>query len=127
MKRDLHDECDNLRAALAKCIGQRDEARTERDNAYAERGKVVAALSKLYPSKLARPGGYGLDPKEHDGWQWIVFIELPTGQVSWHISDAEADSPVFAHLARDESEPWDGHTTDEKYARLASLTEERKP
>ena len=48
--------------------------------------------------------GIRFDEKEGPEWP-VAFIELPTGQVSWHIK---------AH-----SKPWDGHTTEEKYARTA--------
>ncbi len=45
--------------------------------------------------------GIRIDPSEP---QWLVaFIELPQGQVSWHLQQ---------HLT-----PWDGHDTAEKYAR----------
>lgn len=37
--------------------------------------------------------------------EWpVVFIELPTGQISWHIQQ---------HAIA-----WDGHSTDEKYNRI---------
>lgn len=55
---------------------------------------------------LARDAGFGvgvrLDPKEPD-WP-VLFIELPTGQVTWHIE---------AH-----SWAWDGHDTETKNARV---------
>lgn len=39
----------------------------------------------------------------------VVTIKLPTGDVSWHL-------PLS-------SEPWDGHTTPEKYQRLRAFAE----
>lgn len=57
----------------------------------------------------ARNAGYEagirIDPKEPD-WP-VVFIELPQGQVSWHL-------PQHTH-------EWDGHTTDEKNQRVAAF------
>lgn len=47
--------------------------------------------------------GIRIDPAE-PAWP-VVYIELPDGQVSWHMP---------AHV-RD----WDGHTTPEKHARIA--------
>ena len=47
-----------------------------------------------------------------------MFIDLPTGQASWHYHDREAH--LFAGLPP-YTKPWDGHTTPEKYERLAAL------
>jgi len=82
-----------------------------RDQAYRERNEVAAALSSLFPAWL------GFDPDEV-GWP-VVYIALPTGQVSWHI--AQADLPLFAHLQTD-ARPWDEHTREERSARLAALS-----
>ena len=41
--------------------------------AYAERNRLVSALTKLYPASVYRDGVWS-----------AVYIELPTGQVSWH-------------------------------------------
>lgn len=46
--------------------------------------------------------GYRIDPKEPE-WP-VAFIELPTGQVSWHM-------PAFP-------DPWDGHSMEDKLARI---------
>lgn len=90
-------------------------ARDLRDYAYAERNKVVAALAKLFPSGTARTAIEGWDPE----WHGCVYIDLPTGQVSWHYQDAEAH--LFASLPA-YTKPWDGHDTAEKYRRLAALS-----
>jgi hypothetical protein len=86
-----------------------------KDGAYHERNMLVAALSKVFPSSLEKHIGDDWDP----GWGWVVFIDLPTSQVSWHIHDSEL--PLFDHLPRLQGRTWDGHTTEEKYARLAAL------
>lgn len=87
-----------------------------KDGAYAERNKLVAALSKLFPASLERHDGVEWE----DDWRWVVFIDLPTGQASWHIHDSEL--PQFAHLPRQAGRRWDGHTNEQKYARLAVLS-----
>jgi hypothetical protein len=46
--------------------------------------------------------GIRLDPSEPE-WP-VAFIELPTGQVSWHLKQHERT--------------WDGHDTEEKYRRV---------
>jgi|SRR6187551_3854827 len=90
--------------------------RIGKDAAYRERNKVVSALTKLFPSCL---GKHEDDPKWHHEWMNIVYITLPTGQVSWHLHDS--DLPLFAHLELNEKIKWDGHTTEEKYERLLAL------
>ncbi len=93
------------------------QLKREKNNAYSERNKLVAALSKLFPASLeTHPES---DLTWENDWRWIVFINLPTGQVSWHIHDSEL--PQFSHLYRICGRVWDGHTTEEKYARLAAL------
>jgi len=90
--------------------------RQAKDSAYHERDRLVAALSKCFPSFLARhPAGDAWE----DDWRNIVFVMMPTGQASWHIHDSEL--PLFSHLLMTSSIQWDGHTTEEKYQRLEAL------
>jgi hypothetical protein len=88
-----------------------------KNNAYKERDMLVCALSKLFPSHLQRHPD--ADKDWEDDWRWIVFIQLPTGQATWHIHDSDLE--WFDHLSRDKHVDWDGHTTEEKYKRLAGL------
>jgi hypothetical protein len=62
---------------------------------YHERNMLVCALSKIYPSLLGR---HPSDQEWDDDWRWIVYVNLPTGQVSWHIHDSELS--LFDHLDR---------------------------
>jgi len=89
----------------------------QRNDVYEERDRLVCALSKVFPSWLARHPE--TDKAWDDDWRWIVFVQLPTGQATWHIQDREL--PWFAHLERRTENVWDGHTTEEKYRRLAAL------
>ena len=47
-----------------------------------------------------------------------MYVDLPTGQVSWHFHDSQAylfdDLPPY-------TKQWDGHNTEEKYRRVAAL------
>lgn len=86
-----------------------------KDGAYAERNLLVAALSKIFPASLERHEGVDWE----DDWRWVLFVDLPAGQASWHIHDSEL--PNFAHLPRNAGRRWDGHTNEEKYRRLAAL------
>jgi hypothetical protein len=90
----------------------------EKDNAYAERNRVVAVLARLFPSGIKRTAIEGWDPE----WNGCVFIDLPTGQASWHYHDSQAD--LFASLPPYEGK-WDGHTTDQKYSDLARFCRDK--
>lgn len=90
--------------------------REQKDAAYKERDSLVCALSKLFPSWIGRH-----DPDDltwDNDWRWIVFVQLPTGQCSWHIHDSEL--PWFDHCKRS-GDAWDGHSTEEKYRRVEAL------
>lgn len=93
------------------------------DSVYRERARLVAHLAAIYPSRLI----YGADPEEPD-WP-MVFVHTTEGQLSWHISPDDVE--LFGHVIVNTVEHaprwarWDGHTTDEKYQRLASLTKEK--
>lgn len=88
-----------------------------KDGAYQERDQLVAALSKVFPASLERHPDTDID-WEND-WRWIVFVDLPTGQATWHIHDSELS--LFDHLKRDTRRKWDGHSTSEKYERLRAI------
>lgn len=87
--------------------------------AYRERARLVAYLASVFPSVL-----HYSDPTEPE-WP-VVYVETPAGQLSWHLSPDDLD--LFDHvpwLVREHPSPWDGHSTDEKYERLAALTRRR--
>ncbi len=89
-------------------------ANKAKEEAYYERNRLVAFISKLFPACL---GMHDISDTLWDAeWRNIVYIELPTGQVSWHLHDN--DMIYFEHLKFDESVVWDGHTTEEKYRRM---------
>lgn len=93
------------------------DALISKNKAYNERNQLVAALSKLFPSWL---GMHDITDTTWDmEWSNIVYINAPTGQLSWHLHDD--DMKYFKHLKFDENIGWDGHTTQEKYERLAKL------
>lgn len=91
-----------------------DDMRARKDAAYLERNRVVAALASAYPSGIARTAIEGWS----EDWNGCVYIDLPTGQASWHYHDSHAH--LFEHLPSYQK-AWDGHTTEEKYERLAAL------
>ena len=80
---------------------------------YRERAHLVAHLAAYYPAVA----GY-TDPAATD---WLVVtLDLPEGQASWHI--ARRDEDLFEHVPRVDAVEWDGHTTEQKYARIAEAT-----
>ncbi|MFI7080914.1 hypothetical protein ACIBO1_26780 [Micromonospora sp. NPDC049903] len=74
-------------------------ARYDRRNAL-----IWTALALAHEAGI--PAGVGHDPS--DLHPTVVYIELPAGQISWHLP---------AHPAA-----WDGHTTSTKYDRVAAFT-----
>lgn len=89
----------------------------ELNRLYRERACLVAHLAVLYPTVMA------YNDTEVPDWP-VVYIDTPRGQLSWHINPLDLD--LFDHVwkGRDgfPAYEWDGHTTEEKYARLAQLT-----
>lgn len=86
-----------------------------KDQAYHERNHLVAALARLYPSGVTKTDIPGWD----DEWHGCVYIDLPTGQISYHFHDSEAQ--LFDGLPAYDK-PWDGHSKDDVHARLAGLS-----
>lgn len=94
----------------------------ERDAAYTERNKLVAALARLvqwggFSAWLAQ---HPADPDWDPEWRWIVFVDGPTGQMSWHLHDSELGAFTPWVQLRPVT-GWDGHSTEEKYERLERL------
>lgn len=93
----------------------------QRDNLFIERNILAAMLSKLYPSVLAF---HSADENGDDGANaydgYVVYIQLPTGQVSFHVGPDCRDS-WFEHLLMSNIPVWDGHTTDTKWERVVAF------
>lgn len=113
-------KCALLSASLIKAEAENDRLREAKDAAYSERNQVVAALAKCFPSGISRTAIEGWS----EDWHGCVYIDLPTGQASWHYHDSHAH--LFARLPH-YTKPWDGHTTPEKYSRLAALAGTGEP
>ena len=121
----INDYIDKLkaeRAEVARLQARERELKSVADGAYAERNQVVAAMAKMgltlgWSVGTARTAIEGWGPE----WQGCVYVDLPTGQASWHYHDREAhffaDLPPYPY-------DWDGHTTRMKYDRLAAVSAE---
>lgn len=106
-------------ANLESLQSENARLRKQKDGAYQERDKLVAAISKFFPSHLCRHPES--DTTWENDWRWIVCVHAPTGQMTWHIHDSE--QKLFDHLLGTTVENhWDGHSTEEKYKRLEALS-----
>ena len=83
-------------------------------SAYHERSAVITGLARAAQAR-GWGAGWGIDDQEGPDWP-IVFIDLPTGQVSWHVHKDDLVN-LFSWLPQYGGE-WDGHSTVEKYNRL---------
>jgi len=89
---------------------------TERD--------LAVALSKQFPSYLSEEVVESPTQRVgHEGCKTVkkvtlLLIDLPTGQVGW---DVDGSHPRYSHLKVRPGKHYDGHTVDEKIARLAAL------
>ena len=83
------------------------------DEAYLDRNLAVQVLAVL-----AKQNGYqtGIRNRE-DEWP-ILYVDLPSGQVSWHISKNE-----IAASFPDYPVEWDGHDLEKKRDRLRQFLE----
>jgi hypothetical protein len=93
----------------------------QRDTAYQERNELAALLARpiVYAGTLDDSSGFragvGHDANGEPGFQTVLFVDLPTGQVSWHIPDE--DRHLLNGLPHYER-GWDGHSTAEKRDRV---------
>jgi hypothetical protein len=114
----LRNDVRAFAAALKRAETERDDAQSDYavvgsnlNAAYRERAHLVALLAAQYPAEFRE------DP-EDDEWS-IVYIDLPTGQASWHIHPRDVD--LFPHVKFGTAAEWDGHSTEEKYRRIDEL------
>jgi hypothetical protein len=92
-----------------------DRLEAERDAAY--RGRALAAVALAHAAlALGLRAGVRIDPDQTPEWRHVLMVELPAGQVSWHI--AEADVPLLVGLP--DYQEWDGHTPAQRDERLAA-------
>ena len=95
-------------AALADSLAAKDQA-------YLERNHLVAAVARLYPSGIRETD----IPGWSEDWHGCVYIDLPSGQISYHYHNSHAY--LFAALPPFEGE-WDGHDKDIVHERLVRIS-----
>lgn len=85
---------------------------------YYERDQCVVGLAKL-AQDYGLNCGIGKDENaESPEWENVVYIDLPAGQVSWHVPAREIH--LFSFLDSYNGK-WDGHDTEEKYRRVMQM------
>lgn len=112
---DFQGTCGELGVKIIALTNEIEDLKRNKDQAYSERNKLVAFLTRLFPSTRCKTAIAGWDPE----WHGCVFIQTPEGQMSWHYHDSEA--ALFAHVPETVWCDWDRHTTEEKYRRLEAL------
>lgn len=90
---------------------------------YTERNRVVALAARMAERDGFDAGVFDHEGEAEPGWSTVVAIDLPTGQVSWHLPDAEA--AAFTTGLPEYPGSWDGHTTDEKHARIEAFLKDQ--
>jgi hypothetical protein len=90
------------------------------DDTYFDRNQAAMALARC-----AIRLGFRVGVKPDPEWP-ILFIDLPVGQVTWHIPSAELVGEWLDYVGE-----WDGHTLDEKRKRMddfiATVLDSKEP
>ena len=102
-----------LRNALLVIMGRRDVKNESTPNeAYLDRNLCVQIMVKM-----AMKLGYSAGIKDDPEWP-ILYLDLPTGQVSWHIPKKEIACNFPEYQGQ-----WDGHDLETKRNRLKAYME----
>jgi len=106
-----HETLDEL-ANYASAMGRKlHEHHASKNQAYTERNVLVALLARLFPSGIRPTAIEGWNPD----WNNCVYIDLPSGQVSFHYHDK--DAALFKELPP-YTQPYDGHSKEDAMARI---------
>ena len=91
------------------------EYESKPDEAYLDRNLCVQVMARM-----ARQLGYNAGIRENGDWP-ILYIDLPTGQVSWHILKAD-----IAGISPEYHKEWDGHDVEIKRMRLIEFIKSKE-
>lgn len=113
---------DRLLKMLGRVDDEEDDGPTRlahilayRDRAYQERNRLVCLVARLALLSGWRAGTWR-DPDGEPGFALVVGVELPTGQVSFHMDERDPVAPWTALPTFPGS--YDQHTDVEKWDRL---------
>ena len=94
---------------MIKDIGESSDGYHTFNELYDHRNLLFINLCLQMPDKAHWKEGY-------PGWP-VLFLELPVGQISYHVQ--EKYLPLFEkRIRRDDQRVWDGHTSPEVVNRL---------
>ena len=91
------------------------EYESKPDEAYLDRNLCVQLMERM-----AQKLGYNVGVKENGDWP-ILYIDLSTGQVSWHISKTDITGTFPEYL-----KGWDGHDVETKRMRLIEFIKSKE-
>lgn len=92
----------------------------QKDQAYSERNKVVAAFARLLYANGIQVGiAQHIGIEWHPDWRTILVIDSSKGIITWHFHDSE--KYLLKGFPTYKNYQYDGHTTEEKYQRLFDL------
>mgnify|MGYP001560934242 CR=1 FL=1 len=126
---ELHMKCLNPPKAAERCgfppstvdallepyLAATRAERAGKQQAYLERSHLVAALARMFYAGIRQTKIDGWSPD----WYGCVYIDLPSGQISYHYHDSHAH--LFDGLPP-YNKPWDGHDKDTVHKRLSELS-----
>lgn len=112
----IERKADDAIAGVRLLVASVHDIERNKNNAYAERNKCLVLIA-LMAQRLGINVGIGrhIGEEWEDDWRNILFIDLPSGQVSWHIHDSET---YMFYFVGPYSGVWDGHDAEEKYRRV---------
>lgn len=95
------------------------------ESVYNERSRCIALILKM-AEQMGFKTGLAEHPVDDESWDadWttIAVVILPCGQLTWHIPIWDRYLFNETRHFEDDEYQWDGHTTEEKYNRMHSLT-----
>ena len=107
----LFEVIDELRKSKIK------ELNITKNGVYQERNVLVSGLTSVFPAGIRETEIEGW----HPDWNGCVFIDLPTGQISFHYHVSEAH--LFDHLPP-YTKDFDGHDKKTVLSRIISLNDQ---
>ncbi len=87
------------------------------DQVYFERNQLAQLVARM-AGYLGWTATWRPSDAESSGWP-TLFVQLPTGQISYHIPQVEATVPLTWRPVA-----WDGHDDAEKYRRIDAFVKE---
>lgn len=92
---------------------------TVTDQAYRERNQLAVLLARMALAQGWKAGRHW-DRDAEVGWENVVMIDLPTGQVSWHVNVMDCVACGFQTLPKYAGR-WDGHTKQQTWDNVFTL------